>query len=120
MADQPYRHPGPGRFDKDGVEWFACDPYPTWFRWEGDQLIEKGYGDWPEEEDDSEEITPKAHKVFVFEKAGSPWIEMVTDERPLTRMTLQLLPDEARGIARALNDAADATDTEEVDHLLHD
>lgn len=52
----------------------------------------------------------RGHKVFVFEKAGSPWIEMVNDDRPLVRMTLQLLPDEARDIARALTDAADATD----------
>jgi len=22
------------RLDVNGVEWFACDPYPTWFRWE--------------------------------------------------------------------------------------
>lgn len=56
------------------------------------------------------EIHPNAHKVFVFERAGWPFIEMVTDEQPLVRMTLQLLPDEARGIARALNDAADATE----------
>jgi len=31
----------PGRLDKDGVEWWACDPYPTWFRYEGDRLIER-------------------------------------------------------------------------------
>jgi hypothetical protein len=27
-----------GRLDVNGVEWFACDPYPTWFRWEGKTL----------------------------------------------------------------------------------
>lgn len=21
------------RLDKDGTEWYACDPYPTWYRW---------------------------------------------------------------------------------------
>lgn len=32
---QPYTDPSkPGRLDVNGVEWFACDPYPTWFRWE--------------------------------------------------------------------------------------
>lgn len=32
---QPYRDPKqPGRLDVNGVEWWACDPYPTWFRWE--------------------------------------------------------------------------------------
>lgn len=30
--------PGEGRLDVNGVEWFACDPYPTWFRWEGKTL----------------------------------------------------------------------------------
>ena len=23
-----------GRKDVNGVTWFACDPYPTWYRWE--------------------------------------------------------------------------------------
>ena len=23
---------GQGRYDVNGVEWFACDPYPTWYR----------------------------------------------------------------------------------------
>lgn len=55
------------------------------------------------------ERTVTGHKVFVFERDGSPWIEMVNDDRPLVRMTLQLLPDDAREIARWLNDAADAT-----------
>lgn len=22
----------------NGVEWWACDPYPTWYRWEGRNL----------------------------------------------------------------------------------
>ena len=22
-----------GRLDVDGVRWYVCDPYPTWFRW---------------------------------------------------------------------------------------
>lgn len=36
---QPYADATkPGRVDVNGVEWWACDPYPTWFRWEGDTL----------------------------------------------------------------------------------
>lgn len=35
MTYQPYRDlTQPGRFDVNGVEWWACDPYPTWYRWE--------------------------------------------------------------------------------------
>ena len=26
-------HPDGPRVDIDGVAWFACDPYPTWYRW---------------------------------------------------------------------------------------
>lgn len=26
-------HPDGPRLDVDGVAWFACDPYPTWYRW---------------------------------------------------------------------------------------
>ncbi len=37
--DQPYGDwDKPGRFDIDGVEWRACDPYPTWYRWEDSKL----------------------------------------------------------------------------------
>ena len=35
---QPYRGGGPGRLDVNGEEWWACDPYPTWYRWDGDVL----------------------------------------------------------------------------------
>jgi hypothetical protein len=35
MKFEPYRDADkPGRKDINGVEWWACDPYPTWFRWE--------------------------------------------------------------------------------------
>lgn len=27
-----------GRIDVNGIEWWACDPYPTWFRWDEDGL----------------------------------------------------------------------------------
>lgn len=31
---------GVPRMDVDGNAWFACDPYPTWFRYEDGELIE--------------------------------------------------------------------------------
>jgi hypothetical protein len=40
---EPHRSGTPGRFDVAGVEWWACDPYPTWYRYEGDTLIERGW-----------------------------------------------------------------------------
>ena len=30
---------GPGRRDVNDVEWWACDPYPTWYRWENGELL---------------------------------------------------------------------------------
>lgn len=34
MSEGPYSDPlKPGRVDKKGIEWWACDPYPTWYRW---------------------------------------------------------------------------------------
>lgn len=34
-VDQPYGDGSkPGRIDINGEEWWACDPYPTWFRWD--------------------------------------------------------------------------------------
>ena len=48
----------------------------------------------------------QGHKVFVFEHDGSPCIEMVNDDRPLVRMAVELSPDEAREIARSLNELA--------------
>lgn len=46
LNDQPYTGGNPGRIDSSGVEWFACSPYPTWYRWEGDELIHLGDGDY--------------------------------------------------------------------------
>lgn len=37
-------HPDGGRVDVNGVEWFACDPYPTWYRWEDGKLFTCGVG----------------------------------------------------------------------------
>lgn len=46
---RPYEDPHkPGRKDVDGVEWWACDPYPTWYRWENGELITKEYPKWAE------------------------------------------------------------------------
>lgn len=37
---RPYNdYTKPGRKDIDGVEWWACDPYPTWYRWENNELF---------------------------------------------------------------------------------
>lgn len=36
-----------GRVDTDGIEWFACDPYPTWYRWEGMKLHHRSNADAP-------------------------------------------------------------------------
>lgn len=49
---QKYRGGGPGRLDVNGVEWWACDPYPTWYRWEGSQLFTDPAG-WPDEAPDT-------------------------------------------------------------------
>lgn len=46
---EPYRWPetgsgiGLGRLDVNGVEWWACDPYPTWYRWEDGELYTRWY-----------------------------------------------------------------------------
>lgn len=47
---QPYRGQSevPGRLDVNGVEWWACDPYPTWYRWEG-PVLRTDPADWPDE-----------------------------------------------------------------------
>lgn len=43
---------GVGRVDRDGIEWFACDPYPTWFRWVDGKLITKTLPDFADREAD--------------------------------------------------------------------
>lgn len=53
----------------------------------------------------------KGHQVFVWEREGWPHIEVVQSSGHTSVSTvIRLLPDEARGIARALIDAADATE----------
>lgn len=46
MADSPRQwtmESGQGRLDKQGIEWYACDPYPYWYRYdEDDKLIVAG------------------------------------------------------------------------------
>lgn len=37
--ERPFTSDTPGLTDKDGVVWYACDPYPTWYRWEGKKLL---------------------------------------------------------------------------------
>lgn len=42
-----YAVPGqPGRLDVNGVEWFACDPYPTWFRWDESGVLHRNPARW--------------------------------------------------------------------------
>jgi hypothetical protein len=37
--ERPWADPTkPGRLDVNGVEWWACDPYPTWYRWENGEV----------------------------------------------------------------------------------
>ncbi len=37
----------PGRKDIDGIEWWACDPMATWYRWENGELFTKYDDNWP-------------------------------------------------------------------------
>ena len=40
---------GAGRLDADGNEWFACDPYPCWYRWDGGRIVQPGPEvEWPD------------------------------------------------------------------------
>lgn len=47
---------GQGRLDVDGTEWFACDPYPTWYRYDGPQLFTRDYDSpaWADESESNE------------------------------------------------------------------
>jgi hypothetical protein len=44
----------PGRMDVEGVEWWACDPYPTWYRWEDGKLYTNP-AQWVPEEPQTEQ-----------------------------------------------------------------
>lgn len=54
MDERPYTGGKPGRVDVNGVEWWACDPYPTWYR-RGDDgelitaMAYEGGVTWPKE-----------------------------------------------------------------------
>lgn len=39
-------HQNGGRKDVEGVVWFACDPYPSWYRYENGDLITKWQPDF--------------------------------------------------------------------------
>lgn len=44
---KPFADPTkPGRLDVNGVEWWACDPYPTWYRWVDGKLSEDRPAKW--------------------------------------------------------------------------
>lgn len=38
VEKRPYCEDGRTLTGTDGAEWKACDPYPTWFRWDGRTL----------------------------------------------------------------------------------
>ncbi len=61
-----HRFGTPGRFDADGVEWWACDPYPFWYRWEGRMLYVKGFGPWEDVADEP------AHVEYDSSTNGGP------------------------------------------------
>lgn len=49
---RPYNDPEqPGRLDVNGVEWWACDPYPTWYRWENGELF-RDPAEWADGKED--------------------------------------------------------------------
>lgn len=52
FEDRLYTGGKPGRLDVNGIEWWACDPYPTWYRWVDRELITEGWGDWADGKDD--------------------------------------------------------------------
>lgn len=41
-----------GRLDTDGIVWFACDPYPTWYRWEDGELYTTYNHKWADGKND--------------------------------------------------------------------
>lgn len=40
--EERWRSGGEGRLDVNGVRWWACDPYPTWYRWDDRNLHVRG------------------------------------------------------------------------------
>jgi hypothetical protein len=48
------RGSGQGRLDANGVEWFACDPYPYWYRWADGHLWTRDKNNFPGWADESE------------------------------------------------------------------
>lgn len=70
-----FDHPGGGRTDVDGVTWFACDPYPTWYRREGGQLIKA----WQPDFGPSDEVRkPPLPGKLIFHP--DPWAD-TTEEK---------------------------------------
>ena len=70
---QPYGTPGePGRLDINGVEWFACDPYPTWFRWDENDVLHTNPAKWADQPHDPEhpdwDVCPGCEKITLRAK----------------------------------------------------
>lgn len=67
---EPYRWDSPetpGRLDVNGVEWWACDPYPTWYRWDESNGIENDFGLRTDPADWMPDDRRMALRVAVFE-----------------------------------------------------
>jgi hypothetical protein len=74
-----YRYPNPGRRDVNGVEWHACGPYPTWFRWDEFGLLRTDHAAW------ADELQTKVHK----HSDRSPYrIELFAHEQAMTMLTI--------------------------------
>lgn len=61
--NDPYTFENGGRLDNEGTRWYACDPYPTWYRW----VREEGKR--------GELITTDLHDVYYDNRGDTDWIE---------------------------------------------
>jgi hypothetical protein len=70
----PFTNPHkPGRKDRGGVEWWACDPYPTWFRYENEKVVVPGDGfpgwaDEPEPQNGDDSTWPVVLETGAYRK----------------------------------------------------
>lgn len=68
-------HPDGPRLDVNGVAWEACDPYPTWYRWENGRLIYGRTPRFPKEKLVEARVTTRhpEHYRLVNEADGTEW-----------------------------------------------
>lgn len=77
----------PGRKDINGVEWWACDPYPTWYRWDTDpagnnSTLRTNHAKWADKMDRCEAIHPddatvKCERSWMHVGQGDPTHRMM-------------------------------------------